>query len=326
MWNILVSWSTAYDHIMDYDWKFEEQIKTENFPKLSVSFLINNLNKEIWWTWLNIAYNIWLLWTKSILLSWIWKDFEFTEFHKKNINLDYIYKSKNLFSSSWYITNDTQWNQITAFYPWAMLESDKIKIKLINEEISYAIISPNKKETMFLHMKELKSLWIKTFFDPWQAIFSMNKVDLLESMHYCNYLILNDYEFNLFKDITWLEKAEIITSFEKVIITMWEKWSVIFDNNNEVFISSIKNFKVVDPTWAWDAYRAWLLVGLIYWYNWKTSANIGTLLASYSLSTFWAQNHFIDLKKFQEWYKDEFWEDINLKKSDNEKLLLENYF
>jgi hypothetical protein len=39
-----------------------------------------------------------------------------------------------------------------------MLESDKTSVKVVNEELSYAIVAPNKKETMFLHMKELKSL------------------------------------------------------------------------------------------------------------------------------------------------------------------------
>jgi sugar/nucleoside kinase (ribokinase family) len=192
--------------------------------------------------------------------------------------------------------------------------------------LSYAIVAPNKKETMFLHMKELKSLWVKTFFDPGQAIFSMNKQDLLESMHFSNYLILNDYEFNIFMDVSWLEKEEIIKFYDKVIITMWEKWSVILDNNNEIFISSIKNFNVVDPTWAWDAYRAWLLTWLNKWYTWEASANIWSLLASNSLWCFWAQNHFIELKKFQKLYKEEFWDDINLEKQSDKKLLLENYF
>jgi len=324
MWNILVSWSTAYDYIMDYKDKFQNHIKAENIPKLSVSFLIDELKKERWGTWLNIAYNIWLLWNRAILLSGVWKDFEFDDFLKENINLNYIYRSKDLFSSGWYITNDIAWNQITAFYPWAMNESDKVCVKWIDEKISYAIVSPNKKETMLMHMKELKNLWIRTFFDPGQAIFTMNKQDLLESMHYSDYLIVNDYEFNLFKDISWLEKEEIIKSFEKVIITMWDKWSVIIDDSSEEYIPPVINHKVVDPTWAWDAYRAWLLRWLDLWYNWLTSANIWTLLASYSVWSYGAQNHFIEKKYFQKWFEEEFGTEINLDLwREHEVLLLE---
>jgi hypothetical protein len=48
----------------------------------------------------------------------------------------------------------------------------------------------------------------------------MDKLDLLEAMKYSNYLIVNDFEFDLFKEKTGLEKGEIIESFEKVIITL----------------------------------------------------------------------------------------------------------
>lgn len=311
MWNILVSWSTAYDYIMDYKDKFQNHIKPENIPKLSVSFLIDEMKKERGWTGLNIAYNIWLLWNKAILLSWIWKDFEFSDYLKENINLDYIYRSE-LLSSSWYITNDIEWNQITAFYPWAMNESNKVFIKWIDEKISYAIISPNKKETMFIHMRELKNLWVKTFFDPGQAIFGMEKEDLIEAMKYSNYLIVNDYEFDLFKDKSWLSKLEIINSYEKVIITMWDKWSVIMDHMSEEYIPAVENYEVLDPTWAWDAYRAWLLRWLDLWYDWITSANIWTLIASYSVWSYWAQNHFIEKKHFQKRFEDEFGTEIEL--------------
>jgi len=312
MWNLLISWSTAYDYIMDYKDEFKNQIKAENIPKLSVSFLIDEMKKERWWTWLNIAYNLALLWDKAILLSALWKDFELWEYNEENINLKYIYRSEELLSSSWYITNDIEWNQITAFYPGAMNESDRVNIKWIDEKISYAIVSPNKKETMFMHMKELNNLWIYTFFDPGQAIFWMDWDDLLESMKLANYLILNDYEFDLFKSKVWLEKKEIINAFDKVIITLWAKWSAIFDKNGEQFVPAVKNHEVLDPTWAWDAYRAWLLRWLNLWYDWKKSANIWTLLASFSVWCYWAQNHYMDKKHFWNWFTEEFGSTINI--------------
>ena len=93
---------------------------------------------------------------------------------------------------------------------------------------------------------------------------------------------------------------------------IWEKWSVILDNNSEDFISSIENNKVIDPTWAWDAYRAWLLRWLQMWYNWNKSANIWSLLASYSVWLYWAQNHYINKQDFQKWFKSEFGHSIEI--------------
>lgn len=312
MWKILVSGSTAYDFIMDYNDKFTNHISSENIHKLSVCFVIDKLKKERWWTWLNIAYNLALLWEKSILMSSIWLDYEFSDFQKQNINLDYIYTCSELLSASAYITNDISESQITAFYPWAMIKADLVSIQNIKEELNYAIISPNKKEAMLNQIKELSERWVKTFFDPGQAIFGMDEYDLKQAMKYSNYLIVNDFEFDLFKSKTWFEKSEIISSFEKVIITLWSKWSVILDSVWELFIKPVENANVIDPTWAWDAYRAWLLKWLNFWYNWEKSANIWSLLASISVWHYGWQNHFISKTDFENRFKEEFGEKISL--------------
>lgn len=311
MWNILVSGSTAYDYIMDYKDKFSNHIKKDNIHKLSVSFLIDEMKKEKWWTGLNIAYNLALLEKKPILFTSVWKDFDFWDFIKEKINLDYVYRSTELLSASWYITNDIEENQITAFYPWAMMEADKKEIKEIKEKIEYAIISPNKKEAMMGQLKELHEKWIKTFFDPGQAIWMMTKEDLLQSIHSASYLIVNDYEFDLFKETIWLTKQEIISSFDKVIITLGAKWSAIMDTEKEIFIPAVENTKTLDPTWAGDAYRAWLLKWLIEWYEWEKAWKVWSLIASISVWSYWWQNHFINYKDFWELFKENFGEDID---------------
>jgi|GEM_PF-980524 len=79
-----------------------------------------------------------------------------------------------------------------------MMDADKISILNIQEKLEYAIVAPNKKEAMIQYVQELNTLGVKTFFDPGQAIFSMNKSDLENAMKYANYFIVNDYEFDLF--------------------------------------------------------------------------------------------------------------------------------
>jgi len=69
MGKILVSGSTAYDYIMDFNDKFKNHIKMENIHKLSVSFLIDTMKKERGGTGLNIAYNFALLGENPLLLS-----------------------------------------------------------------------------------------------------------------------------------------------------------------------------------------------------------------------------------------------------------------
>ncbi len=316
MKNIIVSGSVAYDYIMNYNWKFKNDINAENIENLSVWFLIQNLQKEMWWTWLNIAYNLSLLWEKPILLSAIWKDFGFDWFFKEKINLNYIHKSKKLLSASWYIISDSDSNQITAFYPWSMEEAIETSIEEIIEEISYSIISPNQKIAMLKHLKESKEKNIKTFFDPGQQILSFSKEELEEAIINANYLIVNEYEFNEFKTIIKKEKTELFNFLEKIIITKWSKWSIILWKNESIEIPSVKVDETIDPTWAGDAYRAWLIRWLKLWYDWLTSWELWSLLASHCVRFHWWQSHYISKANLQEEYKDIFNKKIDLFKEE----------
>ncbi len=311
--NILVSGSTAYDHIMDFNDQFKNHIQADKIHKLSVAFLIDKLRKEPWWTWLNIAYNLALLWNKPILLTSIWKDFIFSDYIKENINLNHIYKSEDLFTASSFITNDTDENQITAFYPWAMNKADETSVNNIESELEYAIVSPNKKEAMLKHLEELNNKWIKSFFDPGQWLFVFTKQDLEQASKNANFLILNDYEYNKFKEIIELKDEDILASFEKVIITYWYKWSKILSNDWEIInIAPISNHNPIDPTWAWDSYRAGLLRWLQLWYDWSKAWKIASLISSISVWHYGWQNHFIEKKDFEELFKKEYSEEIKL--------------
>ena len=307
MWKILVSWSMAYDYIMNFWDSFKNHIIPDKIHILSVSFFTPSLRKEKWWTWHNIAYSMWLLWEKAILLWSVWTDFmEESEF----IDYSTIHRSLDNFTASCHIINDTDNNQISAFYPWAMLEASIQDIP--NLDISYAIISPNDKETMKKHLKNASKLWIKTFFDPGQQITNYTKKELIESLDYTNYLILNDYEYSLFLEKTWVSKSYLKEKLEKIIITLWWEWLKVIDKNSEIKIDTLKNIKVLDPTWAWDAFRAWLLIWLNKWYSWEKSCKIWVLSACYCIQNHWTQNHFFSKNDFEKEFKKEFWIEINL--------------
>lgn len=312
MQKILVSWSTAYDYIMNFAWEFKGSINQENLSNLSVWFLVHKLKKEVWWTGLNIIFNLALLWEEAILLSSVGDDYIFDWFLREKINLDYVYKSDKLLSASAYIINDENWNQITAFYPWAMDDADKVSVYDVRKEISYTIVSPNKKEAMLKHLRESKELWYKTFFDPWQQIGAFSTEELEESFLNANFLICNEYEFDEILSKTWKSEIELLSHLDKIIVTLWEKWSKIIDRNKVIHIPACPVSEVLDPTWAWDAFRAWLLKGLIYEYDWETSAKIGSIIATNCVQFHGAQNHFINKHTVELEMKEVYWIDVNL--------------
>ncbi len=317
MKDIIVSGSTAYDYIIKYKWNFVQETKQNN-DKMNISFLVENYEREVWWTWANIAYNLALLLDeKPILLSSIWSDFEYSEFMKNNVNLNYVHKTKMLLTANSHFMVDASENQIIWFFPWAMLNWDKPIVRELIRDIwdsySFWIVAPNKKEAMFLHLQEMYDYWITSFFDPGQQLSSMTKEELELAMKISNYLIINEVEYNDFKRISQKTDEEIINAFEKVIITYWPKGSKIISSLDDIInIPPVMVYDIIDYTWAWDAYRAGLLAGLKKWNSWENSARLWSTLAAYCICTSWAQNHYITPKQIKNWFLEEFGEEIIL--------------
>ena len=304
MSQILVSGSIAHDYIMSYNDNFKNAISINNVDSINWNMLISEMKKETGWTGLNIAYNLAMLWENAVLLGSIWNDFIFDWLLDK-INLNHIYKSKRFLTASAYVTNDKNWNQMNVFYPWAMMDSDKTSINDIKTKISHAMISPNQKEAMIKHLKEAKEKNIKTFFDPGQILPLFSKKELIESSKNASYLIANQNEFEKYQKMTDQDEIELLNDYEKIIVTLGSKWSKIIDKSWVTRIDAIKVEKVIDPTWAWDSYRAWLLKWLTMWHNFEIWAKIWSIVSSYCVQFEWWQNHFVnmdiiekDLKKY----------------------------
>ncbi len=308
----MVAWSTAYDYVMDYGDSFENHIKPESVHKLSVVFLIDMLKKEYGWTGHNICYNLALLGSNPLLFTSVWKDYIFSQFVKDTVDLSYVYTSETLLSASFYVTSDVKGSQIGAFYPGAMNEADIKSVDTVTEEIQYAIVSPNKKEAMLQQAEKFESKKIPFFFDPGQQIFIMQSEDLKTMFQRCSFLILNDYEYEVFQEKTGFSHQDIIASWKKVIVTLWEKGSCIYDGETKLEIPVVPSQKFVDPTGAGDAYRGGLLRGLELWKSWETSAKMGSLLGSICVWKYGAQNHFVDKNDFVKLFLETFWEEISL--------------
>jgi sugar/nucleoside kinase (ribokinase family) len=92
--------------------------------------------------------------------------------------------------------------------------------------------------------------------------------------------------------MTGQDFIDITKSNSKIaLLTLWEKWSVIETSQTKIAIQAVPPKNMVDATWCWDAYRAWLLYWLSEWWDLKKSAELGSAIASIKICHFWGQNH-----------------------------------
>lgn len=309
---VLISWSIAYDYIMDYSGNFADHILHDHTQRISMGFGIDRLQKLSWGTGQNIAYTNGLLGGEHILLWSVGKDFVTTAEWESIINYTSILKCDDVYTASAYIITDTKNNQITPFYAWAMARAYEQSVNDIADKtpLEYAIISPNNTQAMLKHLRECKWLGIYTFFDPGQATTFLSEDELREWISLADVLLVNEYEYELIQHRTGYTNEDLHNIISKIIVTKWAEWVDLYTNWAISHIEAIACSEVVDPTGAWDALRWGMLFGLQKWYELNVSLRIWVVCAWYCIQVYWWQWHVFTVEEIQQKYKEIYGENM----------------
>ena len=127
---IAVSGSIATDHLMTFGGKFTDTLIAEKLDKISVSFLVGNLEIRRGGVAGNIAYGLGCLGLKPLLVGCVGPDFadyrNWLESH--GVDTSGVRTSATRQTARFTATNDESGNQIASFYPGAMSEDGEIDI------------------------------------------------------------------------------------------------------------------------------------------------------------------------------------------------------
>lgn len=282
--SVLISGSIAYDTIMNFHDSFANHFKAHQLHELNVSFNVQEMVRYAWWTAHNIAYAMNQCGQTWILVAAVGIDFV-TPPQCAELDYTHVQYAQCLTAQATMMT-DQDGNQISSFYPWASwlwLESDISGI----DKITLWIVSPNNPKTMLKHCRQLHDRAVPFFFDPWQVIRAFDAKDLEEVIDLAPYLIVNQYEKQIFCEIVGVDFETLCMSFEKVIVTAWEQWVELWEWNHVNHFAAVVVEKVEDPTGAWDALRWGLLAWLYEWKTWKESIDQWQQLASLCIQHKW---------------------------------------
>ena len=316
---LFVTGSIAFDYLMSFPGKFSDHFLPDKLDSISVSFLVDSLNKRRGGCAANIAYNLSLLGESPLLVGTAGKDFgEYrSALEKTGVDTSGVKIINEEYTASFFANSDQDGNQIASFYPGAMKFAKDISLKDLGvDRETLVIISPNDPEAMVRYTKECQEMSVPFIYDPGQQIVMLNSDVLRNGIRGAKVFILNDYEFEMFRKKTNLELEKILELSEVIIVTRGREGSVIHTRERGIEIPVVPPRQVLDPTGVGDAYRAGFVKGLIYGFSLKTAGKMGSLAATYVLETEGPQSHSYNLKEFVERYCQVFGE--------SEKAQLEN--
>tara|TARA_S200000501_G_scaffold375869_1_gene429033 strand:+ start:953 stop:1846 length:894 start_codon:yes stop_codon:yes gene_type:complete len=276
---------------MSFEGKFSEHIIPDKLEMLNVSFLVPGMRQEFGGCAGNIAYNLKKLGSNPLVSGSVGKDFSaYAEWMDKNrIERRFISETTDSYTAQAFIITDSVGNQITAFHPGAM--ENPSRHPLFEIEADFAIVSPDSKKAMIENCNQLSAAKIPFIFDPGQGTPMFDGDELMELISLSNWIIVNEYESKMIEAKSSLSSKQIAKEVDAYIVTLGDKGSKIYSNDNKTLVDAVSCELPVDPTGCGDAFRAGFIFGLENKWSIIDAVRLGSVLGSVKVGSRGTQNH-----------------------------------
>jgi adenosine kinase len=304
---IVVTGSIAYDYLMSFPGKFTEHFLPEHMNRVSLSFLVDTMDKRRGGCAPNIAYTLALLGQRPFLMATAGEDFgEYRAWlEAAGVDTSLVKQIGGKFCASFFCSTDVDNNQIASFYTGAMADAGQLSFRGIRD-CGLAIISPNDPGAMVQYAEECRTLGIPFIFDPGQQCARMSGDELKDGITGATIVIVNDYELELLRQKTGLSEKDILAVAKTLIVTRGENGSSVLTGGDSVDVAAVTPHRIVDPTGVGDAFRGGLMTGIALGLPYEVCARMGSVAATYALEHLGGQSHSYTWGEFKQRYEEHF--------------------
>lgn len=290
---------------MHFPGKFSEQLLAEQLHKVSLSFLVDELDIRRGGVGPNICYGMAQLGGRPVLIGAVGEDFaEYRAWLEQHgVDCSHVYVSPDQHTARFICTTDEEMCQIGSFYAGAMGEARKIDLAPAWDETGagLAVISAYDPAAMVQHSAECRDKGFRFAADPSQQIARMDGVQLALLVEGADLLFTNDYEKSLLQSKTGFTEADILAQVGVRITTLGSKGvEIVGADIDPVHVRAAKERARVDPTGVGDGFRAGLLTAREWGLDWERAAEVGSLLATIVLESSGGQEYEIVPEEFAE--------------------------
>lgn len=294
---IAVCGSIATDHLMTYQGRFSESLVPEALHKISVSFLVEDLQVRRGGIGANISFGMARLGHRPLLVGAVGEDFggyrSWLERH--GVVCDHILVSEIKHTARFVVTTDSDMAQIASFYSGAMSEARNIELGPISHSLGgldLVMVSPDDPQAMLRHTAECRTRRIPFAADPSQQLAVMRGPEIRRLVDGATYLFTNDYEAHLTEQKTGWDAEEILRRVRYRVITRGKDGATVLSREHEpIEVPIAAEVSRVDPTGVGDGFRAGFLAGLAWGLGHRRCAELGSVLAGYVLQTVGTQEY-----------------------------------
>jgi adenosine kinase len=298
--SIIVTGSIAFDYLMSFPGKFTEHLLPEHMSRVSLSFLVDTMDKRRGGCAPNVAYTLALLGERPRLMATAGQDFgDYRRWlEAAGVDTSLVRDVPDKFTASFFCSTDVDGNQIASFYTGAMANAGELSFRTAGN-CRLAIISPNDPAAMVQYAEECRTLGLPYIWDPGQQCARMSGGELREGLEGAALVICNDYEFELIRQKTGMDEAAVFAAAGALVITRGEQGCTVYDGSGRTDVAAVAPHRIVDPTGVGDAFRGGFMKGMADGEGYVRCAQLGSVAATYALEHLGGQSHSYTPEEFR---------------------------
>lgn len=311
---LLVTGSIATDHLMSFAGKFSDSLVVDQLDKLSVSFLVDDLEVRRGGCAANIAFGLGCLGLRPILVGAVGEDFvdyrSWLERH--NVDCGSVHVSPTRHTARFVCTTDSTMAQFASFYAGAMSEAREIELAPVEQrvgDVEYVLIGPNDPQAMLRHTAECRKRDYAFLADPSQQLAFGDGELIRELVDGAATLFSNEYEAALIRQKTGWSTDEVLSRVGTWVVTMGANGVRVERRGEEpIVVPAVPEVAKVEPTGVGDAFRAGFLAATAWGLSLERAAQLGCLLAVYVVEGVGTQEYTLHRAAFLERFTDAYGE------------------
>jgi adenosine kinase len=291
---------------MTFPGRFSDSLVADKLDKISLSFLVEELEVRRGGVAPNIAFGMGCLGLRPVLVGAVGPDFADYEswLQRHNVDTSGVRVSDSRHTARFVCTTDSEQNQIASFYPGAMSEARNIELRPVVDRVGKAelvLIGANDPEAMLRHTEECRFRGYPFAADPSQQLARMDGDEIKPLIEGAAYLFTNEYEAALIEQKTGWSSGDIAAIVETRVTTLGPEGARIERRGEAaVVVTCPEEDRKADPTGVGDAFRGGFIAGKAWGLSDTRSAQVGSLLATYVIETVGTQEYELAQQHFLE--------------------------
>lgn len=303
---IAVTGSIATDHLMSFPGVFADSLVVDKLDKLSLSFLVDDLEVRRGGCAANIAFGLAAFGLRPVLVGAVGEDFvdyrSWLERH--DVDCDSVHVSQTRHTARFVCTTDTTMAQIASFYTGAMSEAREIELAPIARRVGgldMVVIGPNDPAAMLRHTEECRRRGYPFLADPGQQLAFADGDLIRQLVDGATYLFTNEYEASLTEQKTGWSSADLLERVGTQVVTLGKEGARVLRSGEEpIEVKALDGLTAVDPTGVGDAFRSGFLAGIGVGLGFERAAQVGCTIAASVVESTGTQEYVLGRERFMQ--------------------------